>query len=391
MWNLLFSQTIKEFVLSPLPQEIKSLTEKFPQLEETFEKIGITKIGDIQKLRTIELTLPGLTEVLGLSTQEVIEPGKLTLPKGIPVGELPVRIKERIPAEIIFAKTGGEVVDFDIKLTIDEQGKPQQRINTISGQPLQLVVKPDNPVKSIKGYLVFKKKSQELGVMNNEIPLNSLLASAMFASPKFAQIQEKPVRVEERLVLLEFEYTDPDNDGIYTAEILAPVVAGEYEVITVIDYQDPELGRKVIRLITVVDPEGYVYEKTSRNQETRISGAIVSLYWLNPETKQYILWPAQEYQQENPQITDNTGKYSFLVPEGSYYLKVETPSYLTFEGKPFQVIEGSGVHTNIELKTKYWWLKVFDWKTIVLVLVVLLLFYNFYRDKIRNRIKNQKS
>ena len=235
--------------------------------------------------------------------------------------------------------------------------------------------------------MVFKSKTPR--PTSFQFPFNSLTASLIFANPVFAQPQEKPVEVEERLVLLEFEYTDLDGDGIYTAEIQAPIVEGEYEIITVMDFEDPKLGKKEIRLITVVDPEGYVYEKI-KNQELRIPGAIVSLYWLNPETKQYELWPAKEYQQENPQVTDVTGKYSFLVPEGLYYLKVEAPGYPTYQGKAFEIKEGSGIHYNIELKTKYWWLKVIDWKTILLLVVILLLLYNFYRDRIRERLLRKK-
>ena len=139
---------------------------------------------------------------------------------------------------------------------------------------------------------------------------------------------------------------------------------------------------KEIRLITVVDPEGYIYEKNGE-KETRILGAVASIYWLNPETKQYELWPAKDYQQENPQTTDVRGTYSFLVPEGYYYLTVDAPGYLSYDGKPFEVKEGSGVHINIEMKNKYWLLNFFDWKTIMLVAVIILLLYNFYRDRIR--------
>ena len=117
-----------------------------------------------------------------------------------------------------------------------------------------------------------------------------------------------------------------------------------------------------------------------------ILGAVVSLYELNPDTKQYELWPAKDYQQTNPQTTDVRGVYSFLVPEGYYYLKVDTPGYLDYDGKPFQVSEGSGVHINIELKTRYWWTKIIDWKIILLAIVTILLLYNFYRDKARERI-----
>ena len=352
-WQLLLLPRKAEFVLAPLPKAIRNLAQKFPTLEKTFKETGIVKITDVAKLKTVKLTLPGLKKI------------------------------EQIPTEIVFAKTGGKKIDLSAALSITEKGEPQQKISTISGKPLQLAVKPDKPVKSVKGYLVFKSKASQPTSL--EFPLNSLLASLIFANPVFAKPQEKPVRVEEKLVLLEFEYTDPDGDGIYTAEIQAPVIEGEYEIITVMDFEDPELGKKEIRLTTVIDPEGYLYEKDG-DKETRIPGAIISLFWLNPETKQYEIWPAKEYQQENPQTTDVRGTYSFLVPEGYYYLKAETPGYLVYDGKPFEVKEGSGIHINIELKTKYWWLKIIDWKTILLAAVIILLLYNFYRDKIKEKM-----
>ncbi|MBI2591177.1 MAG: carboxypeptidase regulatory-like domain-containing protein [Candidatus Brennerbacteria bacterium] len=381
-WQLLPSEPIREFVLAPLPKSIRNLAQKFPELEKTLDEVGISKITDVAKLKSVKLTLPGLTERVGLPTAKV-EPGKFALPQGVPVAKLSPAVKQQLPTEIVFAKTGGELVDFNIALSVNDKGEPQQKIQTISGKPLQLVVKPDKPVKSVKGYVVFKSKASRPTSL--ELPRDSLLASVIFAIPVFAKTQDQPVRVEEKLVLLEFEYTDPDGDGIYTAEIQAPLIEGEYEIITVMDFDDPELGKKEIRLITVVDPEGYIYERDG-DKETRIPGAIVSLYWLNPETKQYEMWPAKEYQQENPQTTDVRGTYSFLVPEGYYYLKAETPGYLVYDGKPFEVKEGSGIHINIELKTKYWWLKIVDWKTILLAVVIILLLYNFYRDKIRERL-----
>jgi len=376
-----------KFTLAPLPKKFRELAEKFPELEQTLEDVGISKITDVAKLKSVKLTLPGLTERMGLPTIKV-EPGKFALPQGVPIAELLPEVKEAIPSEIVFAKTGDELIDFNITLSVNDKGEPQQKIQTISGKPLQLVVKPDKPVKSIKGYVVFKSKASQPTSL--ELPRDSLLASVILANPVFAKTQDQPVRVEEKLVLLEFEYTDPDGDGIYTAEIQAPLIEDEYEIITVMDFEDPKLGKKEIRLTTVVDPEGYLYERDG-DKETRIPGAIISLYWLNPETKQYELWPAKEYQQENPQTTDVRGTYSFLVPEGYYYLKAETPGYLVYDGKPFQVKEGSGIHINIELKTKYWWLKIVDWKTILLAVVIILLLYNFYRDKIRERLARSKN
>lgn len=382
-WLLLDPKAIARLVFAPLPKDFKTLVQKLPQLNKTFSEVGITRMTELLKLRAAKLTLPGLTETVGLPVVK-IESGEFALPKGIRVAELPVPIKEKLPTEIIFARTAGELIDFNIALTLTEKGKAQQKITTIAGKPLELVIKPDKPVKSVKGYVIFKAKKTQLDG-SLKVPFDSLTASLFFARPVFAQARTQPVEVEEKLVLMEFEYTDPDGDGIYTAEIPAPVVDGEYEIITVMDYEDPALGMKEVRLITVVDPEGYVYEKEG-DKETRIPGAIISLYWLNPEIKQYELWPAKQYQQENPQTSDITGKYSFIVPEGFYYLKVETPGYLTYDGKPFQVTEGSGVHINIELKVKYWWLKAADWKTVILIVVVLMLLYNFYRDRVREKL-----
>jgi hypothetical protein len=362
------------FTLSPLPKEIQKLVEKFPDLKKLFAEFKIAKLTDIEKLRGVKLTLPGLTERVGL-----------IVPKGIPIAQLPPELKEKIPTEIVFAKTGGEKIDFNISLSITKEGKPEQRIKTISGKPLELMIKPDKKVKSIKGYLVFRAKKSTPSSL--PIPFTaSLVDSIFFTKPAFAFPLEKPIEVEEKLVLIEFEYTDPDGDGIYTAEIQTPKVEGEYEIITVMDYEDPSLGKKEIKLITVVDPEGYVFEKF-QGREMRIAGAKVSLYWLNPETKNYELWPAKEFLEENPQITDSTGKYAFLVPPGFYYLKVEAKGYKTFQGEPFEVKEGSGIHQNIELKAKYWWLMVIDWRIVALIfgIVILLLIYKIYRDKMRKK------
>ena len=188
------------------------------------------------------------------------------------------------------------------------------------------------------------------------------------------QINEvnKP-EIEDLMVLVEFEYTDEDNDGIYTANFQAPPIAGEYEVITVIEYRG-DLDTKVLRLTTVIDPEGYVYRVESDGIEARISNSIVFLYWLNPQTNQYDLWPADKFSQENPQITDQTGKYSFLVPEGTYYLRIESDNYHDFQSTEFVVSSGDSVHQNIELKLiRTWQSIIFSWQVLISLLAIVLI------------------
>ncbi|MBI2098677.1 MAG: carboxypeptidase regulatory-like domain-containing protein, partial [Candidatus Wildermuthbacteria bacterium] len=355
----------REFVLAPLPAGIANLVAKFPQLAQTLEEVGIGKFTDVGRLQTTKLTLPGLGEIShDIPTEIVFATLRLT----------PLELQRDEQAQ-------GEAIDIPAVVTITDKGEPQQRITTIASKPLHLAIKPEYSANRVKGYLVFRSRTpsaSEGGILQS-----AFFASALFATPAFAQTYN-PEDIETRLVLLEFDYIGPDQNGLYTADIAAPVADGEYEIITVIEYEDPEKGTKAIRLITVVDPEGYVYRKIG-NEEARISGAIVSLIWLNPETKQYELWPAKDYQQENPQVTDITGRYSFLVPEGEYYLGVEAPGYLPYQSEVLQVTEGTGIHENIELKTQYGWLKALDWKIVVLIIFGVLLFYNFYRDRIRKR------
>ena len=192
-------------------------------------------------------------------------------------------------------------------------------------------------------------------------------------------------------MLSSFEYTDSDHDGIYTADVVSPVTPGEYEVVTIINYTDPTLGARQMRMITVIDPEGYVYELNG-GRETRIPGAVVSIYQLDPTTKQYSLWPADQYSQENPQVTDVRGSYAFLVPQGTYYVTVDAPGFDKYEGKAFDVKAGTnGVHTNIKLSSKYGFVQSLDWKTILLIIVTLLLIYNFYTDQRRRRAETARA
>jgi len=408
---LVSTLTLGRLVLTPLPSDIKLLAQKFPQVSKVLAEVGVKKFPDIFKLENAKLKLPTLTEAV--LQKEGITGQKIAVLKGIPVEAFSATAKTRFPSEIVFAKAGNGLIDFDIALSLNQQGRIEQKIETVVGSPLQLVVKTDQPVKSVRGYIVFKSKKP--GQSSFKVPLNELTNSPLFVYPYFLapaalsnqlvvendyqkppllpsqtiQLNESETKngegvqpVETRLVLADFEY-QPKGEGVYVADIRSPLVDGEYEIITLIDYADASETKEII-LITVVDPEGYIYEMDG-DLQTRVAGAIVSLYWLNPELKQYELWPSKDFQQENPQTTDVRGTYSFLVPNGFYYLKVDAPGYLSYDGRPFEVREGRGIHINIELKTKYWLLRIFDWKTFLLIVIILMIGYNFYRDKMREK------
>ncbi len=326
-WNLVPEKPIADFVIGPLPAEIRMLAIKFPELGETFRELGIARVSDLDRLKTARFVLPGLDQV------------------------------EEIPTDIVFAKSG-DLINYSPSLTIADDGTPEQLVSTIVGKRLDLVIKPDHPVASIDGYLLVKDLDRVQA--RKAVPETSILASALTAALALInRPTEAPAAPpEEKLVLERFSYSDPDGDGIYTASIQAPLVHGEYEVVSVVEYEDVALGSKEFRLIAVVDPEGYVYRRSGAD-EARIGDAVVTLYHKDPATGTFLSWDAGKYQQVNPQRTDKSGTYSFLVPEGTYRLGVTASGYGEFTGQEFEVRQGRGVHENIELKPEGFFRRLF--------------------------------
>jgi hypothetical protein len=233
------------------------------------------------------------------------------------------------------------------------------------------VIKPDAPAESVKGYIVFKSANSQSAFLDWTSKLSAGLSASLLNATNFIKNADSSsglpeVTAQKDVVLAEFSYQDINHDGVWEATVQSPAVDGKYEIRTVID------NAEKISMVMVVDPEGYVYRKIG-SDEARIQNASVSIYWLNPDTKKYELWPAGDYLQENPQTTDVTGKYAFLVPPGEYYLKVVSQDYLTYQGQPFQVSEGSGVHSNIELTAKNWFWRIFSAERILLGVVAILL------------------
>ena len=72
-----------------------------------------------------------------------------------------------------------------------------------------------------------------------------------------------------------------------------------------------------------IDPAGYVYEAVASN---RVSGVTVSAYYRDNGAEVY--WDdADFYDEVNPQITDETGTYSWYTPIGNWKVRAEKDGY----------------------------------------------------------------
>ncbi|MBX4188129.1 MAG: hypothetical protein KW793_03265 [Candidatus Doudnabacteria bacterium] len=142
-----------------------------------------------------------------------------------------------------------------------------------------------------------------------------------------------------------YKYTDVNGDGIWEANVRMPDITGRFNVSTEIAYASGRNSKHLTEIL--IDPEGYVFENHPRG-EIRINQAEVKLW--TKSGNDWILWPAANYNQINPQITNNTGIYSYLAPAGDYYLEVIAERYAHYKSDVFNLSTVSPIHKSIELQ-----------------------------------------
>jgi hypothetical protein len=129
-WKVTIPSSVGTFVFTDLPTDFKNIISKFPSVNSNVKSLGITSMNKALELNAKPITLPGLTSFASSTT--------------------------KLPTNIVFARTSDEKIDLNTQLSIGNNGIAIQTLNTVQGQPLQLVVKPDSQAKSIEGYIIFK-------------------------------------------------------------------------------------------------------------------------------------------------------------------------------------------------------------------------------------------
>ena len=325
-------QNIPEVSACQLPLAIANLSAKIPEFAKVLFNLDINCAEDIANLQNYNIFLPGSKKITGAS--------EIDFPNLLPAQ------KDALPTDLVFVLLGNGNIDALTSVDFTENAPVLEKINVPVKKPLRLMVKPSLPTETVSGYVLFDAD----GV--SKLPQN--------------------------FSVLKFNYTDTDNDGIFTADIYAPTVEGRYQIVTSINYG---ADSKEIRTTTLVDPDGYIYEQLG-DKELRINNAIVSLHQMNNKNE-YELWRAEEYGQENPQITNKTGDYSFLVPEGTYYLTVTAIGYNSYRSDAISVKEGKEFHSNIALKKQTDAFSFLDWNTVLIIILFCFVGYNFYLDRRR--------
>jgi hypothetical protein len=79
-----------------------------------------------------------------------------------------------------------------------------------------------------------------------------------------------------------------------------------------------------------------------------IDGARVTLYYLEPSTRTWVVWDGAPYSQSNPQ-TSKKGSFSLMVPTGKYYLEATAPGYTRTLTQSFDITTPTSLTSDITL------------------------------------------
>ena len=83
----------------------------------------------------------------------------------------------------------------------------------------------------------------------------------------------------------------------------------------------------------LIDPSGFVYEGVENN---RLEGVTATVFYkettkdiYGDDVETVYMWDAENYDQQNPQLTDENGEYGWMVPTGLWQVKYEKQGYQT--------------------------------------------------------------
>ncbi|MDO8264959.1 MAG: Ig-like domain-containing protein, partial [Candidatus Parcubacteria bacterium] len=109
------------------------------------------------------------------------------------------------------------------------------------------------------------------------------------------------------------------------------------------NFQDKEIA------ILNVIPLGTI---SSKETGMMIKEAKAALYFHDQNTNSWLIWDAEAFGQRNPQTTDESGEYGFLVPPGTYRLEVSHRDFKTIKSENLEIKKNYLINAEIPLINK---------------------------------------
>lgn len=81
-----------------------------------------------------------------------------------------------------------------------------------------------------------------------------------------------------------------------------------------------------------------------------IPNAKITVYYQEPVSKQWVVWDATPYSQNNPEASAINGDYGFYLPPGKYYLNMEAPGFVSQNSEFFELKSPTAINANFSVK-----------------------------------------
>ena len=144
-----------------------------------------------------------------------------------------------------------------------------------------------------------------------------------------------------------FSLTKSADNGLWSG-VIGFSEAGNYQITAdAVDGAGNQTSR-VLSNVTVLAP-GQTIDEDSRQPIS----AEVTVYYLEPESNEWVVWDGPAYGQKNPQKTDEKGNFSFLLPPAKYYLQAEADGYQTLTSSIFEINQPMPVSEILALKKAF--------------------------------------
>lgn len=154
------------------------------------------------------------------------------------------------------------------------------------------------------------------------------------------KLSNSSVIQEAKYEFAEKEYTATlDDKGYYQANITGWSGSGVKLLKLHVKVNGEWIIFTVAEVTILIDPSGYVEDKYSKE---RLVGASAICEVL--DGSEWKFWDASKYGQLNPQLTDENGEYGWMVPDGTYRVKVVKEGYedyVTTEDRKYSGEDGA--------------------------------------------------
>ncbi|MCW1908484.1 MAG: redoxin domain-containing protein [Candidatus Saccharibacteria bacterium] len=142
-----------------------------------------------------------------------------------------------------------------------------------------------------------------------------------------------------------FSLVDQGSDNLWTGKMLFSK-AGVYQVRATSRDGGGNISTRELATIRVQSPA------TITDGGQSVKDATVTVFYQDIETKTWNEWDGSVYSQSNPVVVGDDATYSFLLPEGKYYIKVQAKGYRATLSNIFDVYQPTVIGANTVLKKR---------------------------------------